>query len=69
MLAHLAGLAALIALLLAWVGVQRAWLRVFGEAEGADALAGRASCAGTACAEVCERRTCEAGGAREEGSQ
>lgn len=69
MLAHLAGLAVLIGLLLAWVAVQRAWLRVFaGDGAGPDALAGRA-CAGTGCAEVCERRTCEGDGAREEGSR
>lgn len=67
---HLTGLAVLIALLLGWVAVQRAWARVF-HADGVDpdALAGRASCAGAGCAEVCERRPCEADGAREEGSR
>jgi hypothetical protein len=67
---HLLALAVLLALLLGWLAVQRAWARVFREdAAAADALAGRASCAGGGCAEVCERRPCEAGSAREEGTR
>jgi hypothetical protein len=66
---YLTGLALLLALLLGWVAVQRAWAREFrGDGAEPDALAGRPSCAGGACEKVCERRLCEGADACEEES-
>ena len=51
-----AGLAivALVALLVAWVAVQRWWVESVGAAADRDALDGRTGCNGCACIEPCE---------------
>lgn len=56
-LSSLAGIALLVGLILAWVGVQAAWNRAFpGVAPGGDALAGRERCSGCGgCGERSER--------------
>jgi hypothetical protein len=53
----LVGVAILVGLLVAWVGVQVAWNRAFpGLAPGGDALAGRERCTGCGgCGDRCER--------------
>ncbi|MBW2242088.1 MAG: hypothetical protein JRH01_08875 [Deltaproteobacteria bacterium] len=45
---HLVALLGLVLLLLAWLGVQSAWQRVFPETDP-DPLAGRFGCGGAAC--------------------
>jgi hypothetical protein len=56
---HATGLAILLALLLGWLAVQRAWARVFPGPDGdPDALAGRLGCAGGSCERPCGR-ACE----------
>jgi len=51
------GLVALIALMLAWVGVQSAWRKVFpGVTSDPDALAGRTGCHGCDDIDVCSHR-------------
>lgn len=70
MATHLAGVAVLVALVVGWVAVQRAWARVFeDEASGPDALAGRGGCAGAGCAAACQERPCAGGSGRAEGSR
>lgn len=56
-LSSFAGIAVLVGVVLAWVGVQAAWNRAFpGVAPGGDALAGRERCSGCGgCADRCER--------------
>jgi hypothetical protein len=49
---YLTGLAAILVILLAWVGVQLAWRRAFPAGCDPDALAGRSGCHG--CAKRCE---------------
>jgi hypothetical protein len=63
----LTGVGLVLALMLGWLAVQRAWARAFG-AEGGDALAGRTGCAGAACARACDGRRCASGERGEEGS-
>ncbi len=53
---YLTGILIIVALTVAWVGVQRAWRRAFPEGSGdPDALAGRTGCHGCNCTDVCER--------------
>ncbi len=53
---YLTGVLIIVALTVAWVGVQRAWRRAFPEGSGdPDALAGRTGCHGCNCTDVCER--------------
>jgi hypothetical protein len=56
-LSSLTGVAVLVGVVAAWVGVQAAWNRTFpGVAPGGDALAGRERCSGCGgCADRCER--------------
>ncbi|GMU67245.1 MAG: hypothetical protein AMXMBFR36_35190 [Acidobacteriota bacterium] len=56
-LSSIVGVAVLVGLVAAWVGVQAAWNRVFpGMAPGGDALAGRERCSGCGgCDDRCER--------------
>ena len=61
------GVIAVVAMSVAWVGVQIAWRRVFpGVSSDPDVLAGRAGCQGCGCTEVCERRAAGAGSSEEE---
>jgi hypothetical protein len=64
---HLAALVLLVALLLAWVAVQRAWARTFpGDGSDPDGLAERMGCSGTACREPCARARCARSAGEEE---
>lgn len=58
-LSSLAGVAALVGVVLVWVGVQAAWNQAFpGIAPGGDALAGRERCSGCGgCGDRCERES------------
>ena len=51
------GIAAVVAMAVAWVGVQLAWRRVFPDAcADPDALAGRMGCHGCSSTETCDAR-------------
>jgi hypothetical protein len=53
------GLAVLVLLAVAWVGVQSAWRHTFAEdSPDPDALAGRPGCGGGGCLEPCDRGAC-----------
>jgi hypothetical protein len=58
-LSSIVGVAVLVGLVGAWVGVQVAWNRAFpGVAPGGDALAGRERCSGCGgCGDRCERES------------
>jgi hypothetical protein len=61
------GLAAMSALLVAWVAVQRAWRRAFPDAgDDEDALSGRMGCHGGCAPQDCARRCPTGAGAGEE---
>jgi len=61
------GIAAIVALSLAWVAVQVAWRKAFPEFSGdPDALAGRIGCHGCSSAEVCDKRPSESSDPAEE---
>jgi hypothetical protein len=54
------GIAAVVFMAVAWVGVQLAWRRVFPDAcADPDVLAGRMGCHGCNSAEVCETRAAD----------
>jgi hypothetical protein len=62
------GLAVIVAVTLAWVGVQCAWRRVFADiCTDPDALAGRMGCHGCARQRACRRRPPEPSESAEEG--
>ena len=68
---YVVGVAVLVALVLAWAGVQGLWRNSFPEAApGGDALAGRLGCHGCgSCTNDCESQPTEKSGpAREEKS-
>jgi hypothetical protein len=68
---YLVGAGILVALALAWAGVQSLWRHAFPEAApGGDALAGRLGCQGcVSCTDACEGQPpAESGPAREERS-
>jgi len=52
---HVLGLVAIVAVMIAWIGVQAAWKRAFPErCSDPDALAGRIGCHGD-CSKDCDR--------------
>ena len=58
------GIAAVVFMAVAWVGVQLAWRRVFPDVcADPDVLAGRMGCHGCSSTEVCEARAADPAGA------
>ena len=58
---YILGVGALLVLLAAWIGVQRAWRRAFpGFGDDPDVLAGRSGCHGCSSSLGCQR-ACEGG--------
>jgi hypothetical protein len=68
LLAHYAiGIAGIVVLALAWVGVQIAWRKAFpGVCADPDVLAGRMGCRGCSGTDECEARPPDPAGANEE---
>ncbi len=62
-MSYVIGVVGLIALLTAWIAVQRLWKQVFaGDGEDPDALAGRLGCHGCAKPGDCDGSQCETPG-------
>lgn len=53
---YLTGMAAIVVIMVVWVGIQGAWRRAFPETfSDPDVLAGRMGCHGCGCTDVCAR--------------
>ncbi len=64
---YLTAMVVIVVVMVAWVGVQSAWRRAFPEAFGdPDVLAGRMSCGGCGCTDVCLRTLSERAGTDKE---
>lgn len=64
---YLTGVAGVVGVALAWVGIQHAWRRMFPDRLiDPDALAGRMGCLGCARHDPCPHRTARGACAREE---
>jgi len=67
LISYVTGVLALVAIVVAWVAVQRGWGRAFPEAfDDPDVLVERSGCHGCGCTLVCQRRRRERPGAQEE---